>query len=1246
MKNNEYNIVNITNEKNNFSGEYTKAQKVEYSFQPENKNPIKDELNDNSTINDKVEDNLLKSTREKEKKKEKQESEALESSSSSGSAASSSTASGTAAASSAGASTGGALGGIVAAATVSVAAIGTIVGVNVFGAQPTDLVNFLSSEVTANSIDYSFSMSSQLLHYNEGSGDVPVGQKTVVATISDGLNFKEEEYLFEYEEYDENTFIFYHGFSGLNPDTAYALTLKVREENSVTETYNDTQLASRVFRTDAKGEAFKFESVIPTSNSVSFSFIVDNGAIGYTPGESRLPEIQASISSTGTTPQETIIQSLDKYDDNHMIGFGEFTGLSGSTTYNLTISVSIDQEVKTLGSTTFTTEAIEIGFEFLSDEFEATYNSIKFVFEINEDQVVFDETAPTTTSNVYAEIYLSDSLVDTLNVVSFVESNVTGKLKGEGTFANLSGSTAYTIKIYLNEQTNVIGSVIFSTTEFTQRITFNPLNPSDESISFSFEVALADIGYDPTSQQIPNVFATIKDADQFYKSLTLTQYEPIDNEHITVYGDFTELVPETTYTIDVYLDDESNLLGSATFTTAEKIRSVEFETVNSGRDNVEFSFTVEKTDIDYDPTTVPAIHYEVRSTDGTYYDDSWAESFVEVDDNTVRGTGSFSGLTANIAYELVVSLSTETGVIELGKKSFDTYHEFKFQKKPSADVSDTSTNFTISMKASYIGYISDEETPDVISHLSISVVEKDGGTPTTHRFASLSTYAEYVIAPSGEIGNLTPGTTYTVSVYYLPDNEDPELLGTEEFTTSGVNPGFSWGTIESTPSTASISFNISSTYLDYETDPTAAASSLYIDVNDGSSHVASLGLDRLTPGTGDNLVGTANASNLTSGTTYTITLYRTVGASSVVIGQPTTFETDVPAFNGAAIPTEVSFYSHQFKITLDFVDDPSNPQYDNLSIQFYDDVYSSADKYALGTAPISLASVTTEQTFSLPYTVDGGELYYDFDFDAIGSFEIFANQSGTQTSVYHEDITFIDTDDPGVFNGLESDYLISIDASSGDFILPVKLLYTDVYDKFKSFYVQLCPTDGVTPSISAEASKEENYQNLTYTGNDATSVITYIQNGGASGAEFNVKVYHFDDQQHPIWESSETVNIKVADTNIVYGGSLLSTELSQDSTSVQFGISYVAPVQAPTNPQIKFVDTSDSSLVYSYDFNFQNYPSVDMTNPTMSTGSTITDYASLKAAFEGKTFDVVISYYDGTSQTTKTIQTGVSFTFA
>ena len=1007
MRNNEYNIVNITNEKNNFSNE--------------NKNTLKDELNDNSTINDKVEDNLLKSTREKEKKKEEQESEALESNSSSG-ASSSSTVSSTAAASSGGAS--GALGGIVAAATVSVAAIGTIVGVNVFGAQPTDLVTFLTSEVTTNSIDCSFSLpSNMLLSYEE-----PVeSRKQVIVSVknSDGFDYSEPV---QYEEYDESTLIFYSYVDGLSAGTSYALTVQLEE-----------------------------------------------------------------------------------------------------TTF-------VEQEPVT------------------------TYTDLAF-----------------------------------------------------RTFTTLS---------------------------FAQKIVFNPLDVTYNSVSFSFEANLSDLGYNPDAPAMPNVFATIVDDDQFYDRLTLSSYEMIDDKRVTVFGDFNGLNPETTYTIDIYLDDETNLLGSATFTTLERTASVVFEEVEAGRDNVAFSFTVDKADIDYDPTQVPAVQYEVRSTDGVYYDSSWAASFVDVDDNTVRGSDSFSGLTPNTEYELEISLSTETEVISLGTTSFDTFHEFKFQKSPSADVSDTSTNFTISMRASYIGYISDEETPDVISHLSISVVEKDGGTPTTHRFAALSTYAKYVIAPSGEIGNLTPGTTYVLSVYYLPDNEDPELLGSAEFTTSGINPGFSWGVIESTPSTASISFNISKTYLDYDTDPDAALNSLSIQVKKDDSLVDILTIASLNPEseTSDNLIGTATASNLTPETTYTLTLVR----NSQVVGSSTTIETEQVAFNGATIPEEVSFYSHQFNITLDFVDDPSNPQYDNLSIQFYDDVYTSSDKYALGTAPISLASVTTEQTITLPYTEDGGEIYYDFDFDAIGSFEILA----AQVEIYHDDITFIDTDDPGVFNGLESDYLISIDASTGEFILPVKLLYTDVYDKFKSFYVELCPTDGVTPSISAGASKEDDYQNLTYTGNDATSVITYIQNGGTSGAEFNVNIYHFDDQQHPIWESSETVNIKVADTNIVYGGTLYNTDLSQDSTSVSVGISYVNPESTPTNPQIQFVDSSDTSLTYSYDINFENYQTIDMINPTTSTGSTINDYASLKAAFEGKTFIVIIKYYNGTEYISKTIQTGVSFTFA
>lgn len=818
----------------------------------------------------------------------------------------------------------------------------------------------------------------------------------------------------------------------------------------------------------------------------------------------------------------------------------------------------------------------------------------------------------------------------------------------------LSANTSYALTVQLEETSFVEQEEVvkitelafrtFTTLSFAQKIVFNPLDVTYNSVSFSFEANLSDLGYNPDAPEMPNLFATIVDNGQFYKTLTLTQYEMIDDSRVTIFGDFSELSPETTYTIDVYLDDETNLLGSATFTTYEKTSSVEFESVDAGRNYVEFAFIVDKADIGYDPTQTPAVKYQVKSTDGTYYDDSWAERFEEVDDNRVRGTGSFSSLTPNIAYDLVISLSTESELTLLGETSFDTFHEFKFQKSPSADVTDTTTNITISMRASYLGFVSAEETPDVLNQLYITVAKEGSSETSRYPFASISTYGEYVVVPSGTIGNLSSGTSYTLSVYYQPDNEDPELLGTADFITSGEYTGFSWGSIETTSDGAEVSFNVSSTYLDYDSDPTGTLRSLSIEVRNGAD-VNYVTLNALNPDSGDNLIGTASISGLASGNTYSLTLVRNVDGTYQTIGESTTLELEStdPAFNGATIPTEVSFYSHQFTITLDFVDDPDNPQYDMLSIQLYNSNYDDPDKSNLG-SPISLESVTTEQFITLPYTEDGGKINYDFELGDIGSYEILA----TQVEIYHADITFTDTDDPGVVNGLNSDYLIAIDASTGEFTLPVQLLYTDDYDKFMSFYVQLCPTDGVTPSISAGASKEEDYQNLTYSGNDVSSVITYIQNGGTDGAAFDIKIYHYNDQSNPLWESdpNDPAYIKEADTNIVYGGSLLSTELSQDSTSVQFSLAYVAPVQTPTNPQIKFVDTSDSSLVYSYDFNFQNYPSVNMTSPAMSTGSTITDYATLKAAFEGKTFDVVISYYDGTSQTTKTIQTGVSFTFA
>ena len=1161
MKNNEYNIVKITNDKNTFEAEYTNAQKVEYSFQSDNKNPIKDELNDNSTINDKVEDNVFKFSRKKEKKKEREDAEKIESSTSSSSAASSSASSaaggvaGSSAASAAGASaaaaSSGGIAAVVAATTVAVVSVGAIVGVNVINpVQEVELATFLTSEISPNSIDFSFSMPSRLLMYQEDGGqDAPISEKNVVFTIANGSGFNIEEYLMEYEEYDEEHFIYYGHMGGLTPDTSYALTVSIKEENPDKEAVYQ-ELGKRTFFTQAIPVTadFKFETIEASTSRVNFSFVVSNTALEYTPGETDIPVVNATITNNFGYEDTISIERLTEFDEYSMIGSGEFSALTPSTTYTITVSAELESGYRSLGYTSFTTE----------------------------------------------------------------------------------------------------NAVTFDTVEVTH-----------SSVNFSFIVDNEAVEYDPSLARMPAIQATISDGNDFYDEMWIEQISTYDDSNLMGSGNFTGLSANTEYTItlSVSLEQELRTLGSTTFTTSARpssgfswgIFTLDVE------ETVLFRFYVKSEYIGFveggpTPNCIAVVSKDgqevKRSTDISY-------STYEYSPGACAAEGTINGLDGSTTYELTIYFVNGQSEEALGDpKEFTTKESsptFYFEDPDTYFViTDNSIAPVFSIKANEVEQSATSNLTNIFMEISDGVNYSDSYNVPYSEFSTGIDASYLVYSRNHVFEGLNPGTTYTISVR---NGTTDVTYGSVEVTTTGTYTGFSWGTIETTPSTASITFNISSTYLDYESDPTAAVSSLYIDVNIGTQKVTSAGMDALTPGTGDNLVGKATASGLTPGTTYTLTLYRMVGSDSdsVAIGQPKTIETDEVAFNGATIPTEVSFYSHEFTITLDFVDDPSNPQYDDLSLQFYDEPYDNENKYALGSS-ITLASITTEQTLLIPSTQDGGESYFEFDFDNIGSYVITANQAGVPTEVYHDDISFTDTDDPGVVNGLESDYLIAVDASTGDFTLPVKLLYTDDYDKLRSFYVELSPTDGVTPSISAGASKEEDYQNLTYTGDDASSVITYIQNAGADGAEFNVKIYNFDDQQNPIWpkegETVAPVYIKVADTNIVYGGKLYSTDLSQDSTSVQFGISYVAPVSTPTNPQIKFIDSSDSSLVYSYDFNFENYPTIDMINPSMSTGSTINDYASLKAAFEGKTFTVVISYYDGTTTTTKTIQTGVSFTFA
>ena len=452
MKNNEYNIVNVTNEKGTFVSEYTKAQNVEFSFQPENKNPIKDELNDNSTVNDKVEDNLSKKAREKEEKKEEQENlenaEQLSSSASSSaasssasSAAASSSASSATAASAATASAGG-IAGVVAAASVTVAVIGGAVGLTVVGQQEKELITFVASDVGENFIDCTFRMPASLLSYDQDATiqDEPLGEKFVMYLLEDRNGAVGDPKAIFGEEIDEYTLEYYLSIDGLTADTDYFLTIYLEEQIPDEEPIT-TQLAYRTVRTLAGSTAqlITFNSIDADYNQVSFSFFAPYSAVGYDPESPTTPAIQMEITNSGGYYDSTWLQSYEEYENDNLICSGEFYNLTQKTEYTINVSLSTETGMKFLGSESFTTKAKPSG-SVTWGAVNTTENSVTFNFYGNANYIGWEEGGQTP--NVTVAAYIDDEEMSSTRVTDFSRfDSIT--YRATGTLVDLQPGTTY-----------------------------------------------------------------------------------------------------------------------------------------------------------------------------------------------------------------------------------------------------------------------------------------------------------------------------------------------------------------------------------------------------------------------------------------------------------------------------------------------------------------------------------------------------------------------------------------------------------------------------------------------------------------------------------------------------------------------------------------------------------------------------------------------------------------------------------
>ena len=1249
MKNNEYNLVNVTNEKNNFSAEYTTAQKAEFSFQAENVNPIKDELNDNTVNNDKVEENTSKKTKEKEKKQEQESTENIEQQLSS-------TASSTAAAS----SSSTVAHSIVAAATVSVAAIGAAVGIVVVGEQEQikEQIVFTESEITTNQVHCKFNISSKLLRYEEDPDDpdAPIIERSLSYTIKDGTGIPKEDYI-GYEPIDEDVFECYLDIYDLTPDTAYALDIFLDEYNSQSpdpEEPNKTTLASRTFRTKAIAKAVTINIDHVDHDYVEFTFYVNKTAVGYNP-ELEMPVIQCTIESEdGQDYDEGFPEQLDDSDPNNLVGIYAFSGLRAEHKYTITIKLDVEGALQTLGSTTFRTPAIEAGFEFLTDSFVITSSSIKIYFDVNEDVAHYSGQS----SDIRVELYLGGAdIIKSDYVTDFETSTESGKLTGTYTFTQgLTASTEYKVRVVIDSTLTELGSTTVSTSaKPSSRFTMLPAQTgtSYKQINFSFVVNAEYVGY-IEGETTPNIFATISLNDQLVDSKNITEFSTYSGG-CRGDGYFDGLVGSTTYMIAVYYspNGETEKLGEKEFTTKEG-SDFEFADVGTyfyvGQDYISPMFYIAKSEVIpggtvevEDPQTGVVsektetnIYATIEDFSSGYSDTIhyYLEDFSSSDDLRYFARGTFYNLEAGTTYTISVSKTGAGGVYGSVSVPTKSVGGFSFS---TFDNTANRVSFTFLINSSEI-----QESQGASGTNIYAAIEDFDGYSETVNVDSF----EEVSGTSQSLGTVTfsglaPNTEYTVRVY----NTNQTKYGSTTTQTDVSPSNFSFGSITPTVDGVSAMVYLDASYVRYGDDPDVGSKLSYSMTEYGGASPITGYFDYLNLYQQDETVLEASLSytGLTAGSTYTIQILYTNSQQEVEILGRTTFTTSSAQaqFNTPSFATECSFSDHLIYITLNY-EDPEGNTYNDLTIEFYDQ-----HDDLLGSA-FSLEETLSQQTLTIPseQLPTSGDVQYEFGLGDVCRYIIL--NGGDE--LVADSLTFEDTD-ASDFNSVNTNWYMARDVNTDEFVMPIQLQFTDTAHAWdEGFVLTMAFNGGDTYTTDLMATTEFQYAVFD------SSYVSMITNDLGSHLTCTVTIVPITDNpdEEAVFDEG-SIEPSNADVNWFYDGEITSDyDIDENDTTISFSSHYIHG-DDNSIAEIVLIDMDDPDIEYSYGFitdlaqlSYSDSISVNLMYFTGSSGTSLRPYESLKTTLTGN-YKIIIRWYTSESAGVPEqveIASGVSFTYA
>ena len=656
MKNNEFNQVKVNNEGPSSIVEFTIAQKTEATFHSDN-SPHKDELNAKKTNNDSVSDSaVIRKHKEGKIDYKKIKDGTIHLTSTAGHA-------------------------VVAATTVSVAVVATVVGVSVIPEEEdySGLITFISSEITSDSIDFAFSFPAKLIaYYQEEEETEPVVENWKELTVSIG-NENEETYIQPVEGYEELTpdvLAAYCYFEGLNPDTTYGLSIDLHEyyvatdetgESKVVE--NTKQLAFRSFTTEPAPVLDIQLTIEPSFDSMTFTAILPQSiAIDETTGRVNPNLDFVAYAYDGTEISCYLLGDTSVYLDKVVL-MGGCSELEPSSYYQLRIYQRIDNDRQVLYSKEFSTLALPTPLFY---DIETTYNSVSFALDVAK--AYSNNQSATSGFGADLEVVIEGTnFTETVNIVDYSETS-TGMMTGYGSANDLKASEDYSLNLYkIDGNDRILLAYQEFSTDAIPSPTFEITNLTYHSVEFTFDIYASLTRANGFGDNL----AVYVEGTDFSESATISSYTEIADGIMRGTGSCDFLEGSTTYTLELCRIDSAEpvVLASQEFTT-DAVPTVTFQEINVDYSYVSFSFVCprEVSGLDDNEATGQGSLTLQATISGPndYYEEEFIAEYEEFDENNIICYGTFGDLSPESTYTITILYLTQSQVFTIGEREITT----------------------------------------------------------------------------------------------------------------------------------------------------------------------------------------------------------------------------------------------------------------------------------------------------------------------------------------------------------------------------------------------------------------------------------------------------------------------------------------------------------------------------------------------------------------------------------------------